>query len=93
MNFNKITNRYIFPILIILLLIGFIIYASVKREGYADFCACPKGTQLRNGGCLYCPEGYRLSTDYYNAHCVSENPNDYSSKRYILGPSIKKLEC
>ena len=93
MNYMKIINHYVFPIIIILLLLGFIIYASVKKEGFNNFCACPSGTQLRNGGCLYCPEGYRLSTDYYNAHCVSENPNDYSSKRYIMPASTKNLEC
>ena len=92
-NYLKALHKYIFPIIIIGLITGFIIYAYVKKEGYADFCTCPQGSQLRNGGCLTCPSGYRLSTDYYNAHCVSENPNDYNGKKYIVGPITKKLEC
>ena len=84
----KIIIQYVLPIIIIGLIIGVMIYISVKKEGFSNLCACPKDTQLRNGGCLSCPKGYHLSNDYYNAHCISEN-----SKNKIIGPIIKKLEC
>lgn len=64
----KIVNVYIFPVLIILLAIGFIIFASVKKEG---FCACASGSVLRNGGCYSCEAGYSITGDYYNAFCVN----------------------
>jgi hypothetical protein len=88
----KLIKKYVLPLLVLGLLLGFLIYGSVK-QGFLDFCVCPKGSQLRNGGCLTCPEGYRLSTDYYNSHCVSTNPNDYNTPKYITGVNIKKLDC
>ena len=92
MNIQKLVNKYVFPLLIFAALVVFILYNRVK-QGFGDFCVCPKDTMLRNGGCLTCPKGYKLSTDYYNAHCVSINPNDYNTPKYIMGPTIKKLEC
>jgi len=92
MNIQKIVKKYVLPLLVVGALIGFIIYGSVK-EKFNDFCACPSNTMLRNGGCLSCPEGYTLTTDYYNSHCVSTNPNHYNSNKYMIGPIIKKLEC
>jgi hypothetical protein len=69
MKYIKLINKYIFPIIIILLLIAFIIYASlVKEEG---FCMCPSGTALRNGGCYSCEAGFTLNSDYYNTHCTN----------------------
>ena len=66
MKYMKVVNKYVFPIIIILLAIGFIIYASVKKEG---FCVCPSGSVLRNGGCYSCEAGFKLNNDYYNSHC------------------------
>ena len=83
--------KYIGPTIIVLLLLGFIIYASVT-EKFSD-CKCPKGSQLRNGGCLTCDSGYRLSTDYYNAHCVNLDPNTYGTRKYIKPAIVKSLNC
>lgn len=91
MNIRKASINYVGPIVIILLLIGFFIYSSVK-ESFSD-CTCPTGSMLRNGGCLTCESGYRLSTDYYNAHCVSTNPNDYGSGKYIKPAVVKSVKC
>jgi hypothetical protein len=67
----KILNKYVFPIIIILLLISFIIYASVvKKEG---FCLCPSGSVLRNGGCYSCEAGFNLNSDYYNPYCKNDS--------------------
>jgi hypothetical protein len=67
----KILNKYIFPIIIILLLISFIIYASVvQKEG---FCLCPSGSVLRNGGCYTCEAGFNLNSDYYNPYCKNDS--------------------
>lgn len=69
MKYMKILNKYVFPIIIILLLIAFIIYASlVKKEG---FCLCPSGSVLRNGGCYSCEAGFNLNPDYYNPYCIN----------------------
>ena len=92
MNIQKIVKKYVLPLLVVSVLLGLLIYCSMK-QGFRDFCVCPENTLLRNGGCLTCPKGYRLSTDYYNAHCVSENPKDYDTPKYIIGPEIKKLDC
>jgi len=67
----KILNKYVFPIITILLLISFIIYASVvKKEG---FCLCPSGSVLRNGGCYSCEAGFNLNSDYYNPYCKNDS--------------------
>lgn len=84
----KIINHYIFPIIVVLLLLSFIIYASVKPEGFTNGCACPSGTQLRNGGCLYCPDNYTLNNDYYNSRCIS-----HADPYKTIAPSSKKIEC
>lgn len=88
MNVYKAINKYVGPIIILLLLISFLMYMSFK-EGFTD-CACPSGSELKNGGCYSCPSGYKLSTDYYNSHCVSETPNCGSA----IKPAIyKKISC
>ena len=89
---SKVT-KYILPTIIIVLLIAFIIYASITTEGFANNCYCPSGSQLKNGGCYSCESGYKLSTDYYNAYCISENPNDYGTGKYIKGANYKSVVC
>jgi hypothetical protein len=89
----KYVNEYILPIIVIVLLIAFLIYASVTSEGFSNNCKCPAGSQLKNGGCYTCESGYKLSTDYYNSYCVSENPNDYGTGKYIKGAKYKSVTC
>jgi len=79
----KIINKYVFPILIIILLIAFIIYASVKQK--EGFCVCPSGSVLRNGGCYSCEAGFKLNNDYYNAHC--------SNGEEVRPPIIMPVKC
>jgi hypothetical protein len=82
MNYIKIVNKYVFPILIVLLAIAFIIYASVTKEG---FCNCASGSVLRNGGCYSCEAGFRLNNDYYNAHCTNGSE--------VRPPIIMPVKC
>ena len=70
MNLLKLINKYLFPIIIIILLIAFIIWASTMKEGFKD-CVCPSGSSLRNGGCYMCESGYTLNNDYYIPLCLS----------------------
>lgn len=84
----KTVSKYVGPIIIIILIVSFLIYMSVN-EGFTD-CACPSGSELRSGGCYSCPSGYKLSTDYYNSHCISVSSNSEGSIR----PAIyKKINC
>jgi len=88
MSSYKTVSKYVGPIIIFLLLVFFLVYMSVK-EGFTD-CACPNGSELRNGGCYSCPSGYKLSTDYYNSFCISESTNCGNGIR----PAIyKKMNC
>lgn len=91
MNAMKVATKYVGPIVILILLFSFIIYAAVK-ENFAD-CKCPEGSMLKNGGCYTCEKGYRLSTDYYNSQCISENPNDYGTSKYTKVPLNKSVVC
>jgi len=84
MKITKAISKYIGPVIILLLLAGFLIYASIE-EGFTD-CNCPSGSELRNGGCYSCEEGYKLSTDYYNSFCVNESG-------VIKGAIYKKINC
>lgn len=85
-------NVYVFPTIIIVLLIAFIIYASTT-ENFRNHCVCPDGSELRNGGCYSCENGYKISKDYYNPYCVSENPKDYGSGKYITAAKYKSVSC
>jgi hypothetical protein len=89
----KSITKYILPIIIVILLIAFIIYASTTSEGFLNNCKCPDGSELKNGGCYTCESGYKLSTDYYNTYCISENPNDYNSGKYVKSATYKSVVC
>jgi hypothetical protein len=83
--------KYGMPIIIVILLLAFIIYASVN-EGFTN-CKCPDGSELKNGGCYICENGYKLSSDYYNPYCVSENKNDYGTGKYVKVAQYKSVVC
>ena len=94
MKVFDIVVQYVIPLVIIGLLVGFIIYASVKKEGFdSGNCKCPSGSMLKNGGCFSCDNGYTLSTDYYHPHCVSNNPNDKGTPNYTRPPIYKSVNC
>ena len=94
MNWLKITNKYIFPVIIFILLLSFFIWAvTLKKEGFANNCECANGSVLRNGGCYKCDDGYKLSDDYYNTYCISENPNELHTPKYIRSAKIEKTKC
>ena len=95
MNLLKIINKYIFPVIIFILLLAFFIWAVTlnNKEGFSNNCECPTGSVLRNGGCYTCDNGYKLSDNYYNTYCISENPNDLHTPRYIKSAKIEKTNC
>ena len=82
-------NVYILPIIIIILLFAFIIYASTV-EKFSNNCKCADGSELRNGGCYSCEKGYKLSKDYYNPYCVSDTPG---SGNNIKGAKYNSVTC
>jgi hypothetical protein len=84
MKIGKAISKYIGPVIILLLLVSLLIYASIQ-EGFTD-CACPAGSELRNGGCYSCEKTYKLSTDYYNSFCVNESGG-------IKAAIYKKISC
>lgn len=95
MNWLKALNKYVIPTVIFILLLAFFIWAVVlqQKEEFKNNCDCENGSQLRNGGCYSCENGYKLSDDYYNVYCVSENPNDLHTPKYIKSAKVKKPVC
>lgn len=85
MNLMKAIIKYAMPVIIIILLLAFIIYAATN-EGFADGCVCPSGSELKNGGCYSCEPGYKLTTEYYNSFCVN-------SENSTKPATIKKISC
>ena len=81
--------KYVFPIIIIVLLIAFIIYASTV-ENFRNHCVCPDGSELKNGGCYSCEKGYTLSKDYYNPYCVRDTSG---TGKYITAAIYKFISC
>jgi hypothetical protein len=85
MKLKKLINKYVFPILIIILAISFIIYASVKKEGFqvstpTSASYCPSGsTEVDQGlGCVFCPPRYTFDTSLY--YCKPANYNGDTTK-------------
>lgn len=94
MNWLKIVNKYVIPVVIYILLFAFFAWAvSLQKEGFKNNCECETGTHLKNGGCYLCENGYKLSDNYYNVFCVSENPNDLNTPKYIKSAKVKKPSC
>ena len=95
MNWLKLFNKYLIPTVIFILLLAFFIWAVVleQKEGFKNSCVCPSGSQLRNGGCYSCENGYKLTDDYYNVYCISENPNDLNTPKYIKSAKVKSVDC
>ena len=94
MNLLKVVNKYLIPIVIFILLLSFFIWAVVlQKEGFKNNCECANGSSLRNGGCYKCDDGYKLSDDYYNVHCISENPNDLNTPKYVKTAKFAKVDC
>jgi len=84
MKYIKILNKYIFPIIIILLLISFIIYASVeKKEGFQSSSptSCPNGATVVDGGCVYCQSNFTFDIDLYACKPNTNYNNDRSKLR------------
>ena len=85
MKYMKIINKYVFPILIILLTVSFIIYASVKKEGFQPATSsvgsyCPVGTtEVAQGvGCVFCPPNFTFDANLYA--CKPRNYNGITSQ-------------
>jgi hypothetical protein len=94
MKLMKIINKYLFPIIIFILLLAFFIWAvTSEKEGFKNGCKCDDGSELKNGGCYSCEPGYKLSTDYYNVKCISENPNDHNTPKHIKGAKKNSIIC
>lgn len=94
MNITKLVNKYILPVIIFILLLAFFIWAvTTSIEGFKNSCDCPSNSELRNGGCYSCDEGYKLSKDYYNSYCISDNPNNINTPKYIKTAKLLKVEC
>lgn len=94
MNWIKMLNKYVIPTVIFILLLAFFIWAvTLNKEGFKNNCECPSGSNLRNGGCYSCENGYKLSDNYYNVFCASENPNDFNTPKYIKSAKQIKVDC
>ena len=85
MKFKKNINKYVFPILIIIVAIAFIIYMSVKKEGFQTATPsagsyCPVGTTEvgQGSGCVFCPPNFTFDIDLYA--CKPRNYNDDTTK-------------
>ena len=92
MKYMKILNKYVFPIIIILLLISFIIYASVeKKEGFQSSSpsSCPNGFTVVDGGCVYCPSNFTFDMDLY---ACKPNTNYNNDVRKLRAPHFCESE-
>lgn len=75
----RFLKKWWLPIVLVIVLV------FAMRSSTEGFFSCPEGSQLRNGGCYSCEDGYYLNGDYYNAHCLKPDSSD------IKPPVIKNL--